>query len=950
MQTTLLGLAIAIILALVAALVAPLVVDWSLYRSAFEQEATRLVGTPVRVKGAIDARILPTPRLKLRDVEVGEADRQSQLHAGAVELEVGLGPLLRGEVRATELRLVAPQVTLALDSSGAIDWPAPQPSFRADAFAVSRLTIEDGRLLLADAGSGSRVALQKLWFDGDIRSFYGPFHGEGAFVAGDELYGYRISGGRYDGDSGLKIKLGIDPSNRPLTGEIEGTIAIKQGVPEFEGTLALARPVGAALARGERVMSDPWQFNGKVHATPAAASLQELTLQYGPEERAINLTGKAEVALGAHPRLDGTVSARQVDVDRALADPDVTHRPPLLMVRSFFEAFVAAVKPPLPGTVGVTVDAMTVGGTTIQSLHGNVRFDDKGWSFNDVAFRAPGFTEVSLSGRLDNGAQGVSFTGPARLESADLKGLMGWLEGRSGSITGTGESLTARADITIASDRFTLDRLVATHDQENVEGRLAYAWAAGNRPASLDGQLRAANLNIDAFTAFARAALSDAAVEAPRQVALVLDVGKATFAGVEARGINARLKFDSGTLHIDRLQIADFGGGALDVGGRIDELSSQPRGRLTLDLDARTLSGLTDIGGRVAPKVADGFRPFADLLAPAKVHGVLTVDRAPTAGSMAKLELGGTVGAMRVTLTGEATGDPAHADAALLRLSSRFDADDGGAVVRLLDLDRVVAVDQLPGQLTFSASGPFNGAVRFKSLATAGGFSAAADGALRLGEEQGPTGSAQVKMQAADVRPLYRTLTGQTPATVAPVFASAIVGIAGREIACTDLNVTVGKASVRGRLDVKTGKPVGIEGAIEADDVEAVPLAALLLGLPGAAPGTGALWSSSPAGPGAFGAFAGAVTFKFGRAALIPALGARDLKGVVRFKPGEIALADLDGTLAGGHLGGDLTFHHDLDQFALHGRLRTDRRERRRTAWAEPECGRRPRLTEPSGR
>ena len=443
-----------------------------------------------------------------------------------------------------ELRLVAPQITLALDSSGAIDWPAPQPSFRADAFTVSRLTIEDGRLLLADAGSGSRVALQKLWFDGDIRSFYGPFHGEGAFVAGDELYGYRISGGRYDGDSGLKIKLGIDPSNRPLTGEIEGTIAIKQGVPEFEGTLALARPVGAALARGERVMSDPWQFNGKVHATPTAASLQELTLQYGPEERAINLTGKAEVALGAHPRLDGTVSARQVDVDRALADPDVTHRPPLLMVRSFFEAFVAAVKPPLPGTVGVTVDAMTVGGTTIQSLHGNVRFDDKGWSFNDVAFRAPGFTEVSLSGRLDNGAQGVSFTGPARLESADLKGLMGWLEGRSGSITGTGESLTARADITIASDRFTLERLVATHDQENVEGRLAYAWAAGNRPASLDGQLRAANLNIDAFTAFARAALSDAAVEAPRQVALVLDVGKATFAGVEARGINARLKFE----------------------------------------------------------------------------------------------------------------------------------------------------------------------------------------------------------------------------------------------------------------------------------------------------------------------------------------------------------------------------------------------------------------------
>ena len=77
----------------------------------------------------------------------------------------------------------------------------------------------------------------------------------------------------------------------------------------------------------------------------------------------------------------------------------------------------------------------------------------------------------------------------------------------------------------------------------------------------------------------------------PRQVALVLDVGKATFAGVDARTINANVKFDAGILHIDRLSIGDLGGAALDISGRIDELSSQPRGRITLDLDARTLAG-----------------------------------------------------------------------------------------------------------------------------------------------------------------------------------------------------------------------------------------------------------------------------------------------------------------------------------------------------------------------
>jgi large subunit ribosomal protein L24 len=79
-QATLLGLGIAIILALVAALVGPHFIDWTQHRAVFETQVSRYVGMPVRINGAIDARLLPTPSVVLRDIEAG--DGQSRVQAG----------------------------------------------------------------------------------------------------------------------------------------------------------------------------------------------------------------------------------------------------------------------------------------------------------------------------------------------------------------------------------------------------------------------------------------------------------------------------------------------------------------------------------------------------------------------------------------------------------------------------------------------------------------------------------------------------------------------------------------------------------------------------------------------------------------------------------------------------------------------------------------------------
>jgi len=252
-----------------------------------------------------------------------------------------------------------------------------------------------------------------------------------------------------------------------------------------------------------------------------------------------------------------------------------------------------------------------------------------------------------------------------------------------------------------------------------------------------------------------------------------------------------------------------------------------------------------------------------------------------------------------------------------VRVASRLEADDGGALVRLLDLDPVLAVDQLPGEMTVSAAGPLDGNIRVKGLAAAGGFSVAVEAVLRPSGDDAPTGRLQVKAAAADLRPLHRAMTGQ-PGSAVPLTASSSVAVAGRMLSFTDLDVAVGRASLHGRLTVKLSSPIGIEGDIAANDADAAAVAAMILGMP---TGGAAAWSPEPIGAGAFGALNGAVTFKLDRVALTPVWVARDLKGVVRFQPAEIALSDIDGGLAGGRLTGELTFRRDSAVLAAHGSL-----------------------------
>ncbi len=245
MQTTLLGLAIALILALVAALVGPHFVDWSRYRAEFETQASRMTGLTVLVNGSVEARLLPSPTLTFGRIEIARRGDSRALRARSVSLEFSLSAMMRGEWRATEVKIDGAELTAGLDATGRLDWPAPAFGNELDSLSIDRLDIVDSRVVFADTASGSQLVLDKLDFRGELRSRLGPIKGDGTFELAGRRYPFRIAASRA-GDAGMRVRLNLDPVDRPVSVDVDTLVVVERGVPSFDGTLQLNRPVGRA--------------------------------------------------------------------------------------------------------------------------------------------------------------------------------------------------------------------------------------------------------------------------------------------------------------------------------------------------------------------------------------------------------------------------------------------------------------------------------------------------------------------------------------------------------------------------------------------------------------------------------------------------------------------------------------------------------------------------------
>lgn len=804
MNSLYIGIGTALILALVTALIGPFFVDWGAHRLAFEAEASRIVGMPVKVLGDVDARLLPSPRIRFGDVVVGDLEHPVARMA-RFELDVEVAPLIKGDIRVGELRLERPEVELTVGADGRVAGLGATTS--VGTAAVERVEIVDGRLTLGDGRTGQAIVFDHVSALGAAASLEGPWKLDGRATRESVGFGFHLSAGR-NADDDWSFRIAATADDDPTTVTLDLRFA-SEGSLHAKGTIAAERrPADAAAGAA-------WRANAGLDVGLDGVEVRDVVLALGPEVREVRLTGSGRLRFGRTPEVEVVLSGRQIDLDRLTAGADERGSDPAAVIGALLTG-VGAVRDRLPtGRMTLDVQNATLGGGLIQDVALEARTQGGEVLLDRLAARAPGRTNVSVSGRLGR-AETIGFTGHGEIASDQPEDLAAWWSGRPAG-DARFDAVSLSGDVRLGRDEMRGDGMRLTLGKAETRGWFDWTPVRGTRLG-----LTAERLELDQIGRLGRlfgvGGLAGAVVGAGA-LEIDLDARAVVLPGAVAKDVGLGARVSRDRVALSRLVVGDLAGAKLTGSGTINDPLGAPRGGIDIAVSAprpavamRAVAGL--VGG---PEAADTAGRLGVAMGPLEVTARLSGNNGAAGASDLALHV-----------DGRAAGWPGALDG---RFSGRLD-------------------DWRAGRITFDGALFGDGAMRpatarVSIAGTAGEgltTSLAASGALGRGSLEGrvsvaASGMAKIEQKVAltlaDASGLA-ALAGRPIAAFeqrVPVSLSASVAGDWPKLTFSALTGKIGATALDGEGTIDLGRrPAALGGRVHLDRIAATTVADVLIG------------------------------------------------------------------------------------------------------------------------
>jgi hypothetical protein len=629
-RTALTFVAILLIVALSTAFVAPIFVDWSQQRPRIEAWLSSTMGESVSVGGPIELRLLPTPYVRFGRIEI--ADRgaaRARLSSLDTTLELGLAPLLRGEVRFTQASLDHPILTLRRDAAGGIAVPAFLARARTAAIAIDTLDIHDGVIEIA------RDATAPMWTRGGVNlhveatSLLGPFKGSGQVdAAGGGKGAFRFATAALEGGR-IRTKFVADATPDTPRFELDGALEF---ATEAKSSMTIGKVTGAAIFSGALnsagLAGTPWRISGTLGADLVQGSLDDATARIGDDGRSLSVTGSVKATFGDTPKLDFALVAKQLNLDSYFhpqGDATVSPAAAYDAIASLLTSVWGHSGPPVAVSAKLDADAVIVGGDAIANMTAAARMDGRAPIEGRFAADGPGRSHLEASGAIETGAA-ARFKGRFAARIGDARQLRDWVGAGAPEFADSLASLAnffpyrmvaANGAIELSAIGVASSDLTLTIQRSTFTGSAAITRAVGGDRGRLFADLTTDSLDIDAVpnVTAARDLWRDTDIVF-RLAARSVRVARVGETEVEGGALDLKLTRDREAFRLERLSIADLGGASVEADG-----SANASGRkFVARLDAARLRDLAALARRIAPgALSDALLARAGVLSPARL-------------------------------------------------------------------------------------------------------------------------------------------------------------------------------------------------------------------------------------------------------------------------------------------------------------------------------------------
>ena len=598
-----LGCVLVAVLATLFAL--PSLIDWSRYRSSFEEQASHLLGRSVRVGEHVRLQLLPTPFISFDNVRVADASGHFDtplMRMDSFRLQLAVGPLLSGSLVAQDVEMTAPTLRLSVGPDGHGNWvglghaTAGSGAAELQTLALNAVHIEHGIVELIGATGNQPLRIENISGDLDAPSLQGPYRFKGVAKSAGGPSDLKLSVVREDASGKLHIKsswrAGPDESQ---SYSLDGVLADLDGAPSLAGTVEGQFALAATAPQTSKI-----EFKSGLQATTESASLPRLDLVFDGDGHPQHVTGSAKIGWRDGSASEANLAATALDLDRLAG---TTGKPsPWQTVKALNDRLAAAFASSQGAHVQLRIDDATIGGASISGLKLSAKYTDHGLTIDNLSAKLPGQSRLDAAGTVTVGPA-AKFDGHIRLWGANAGGLANWaLPGLQ--LADTGNVSTYLIDSVVFADpeHFQADKLRLELSGTTVNGSLRYASL---QPQSLSLSLDSGRLDVTqlieaplslallgaAPKTTAPAGGSDGAWQSLRAVFagdthLDLRIGHLITAQGGLRDVSAKLDRTSGRLNIAAIDLGTDDGFRLHVDGALQAKDADGQGQLRLALNA----------------------------------------------------------------------------------------------------------------------------------------------------------------------------------------------------------------------------------------------------------------------------------------------------------------------------------------------------------------------------